>query len=146
MDIQNSKLEENEILNLLLRVDPFFKPTPLSVRVDLRIYAKKLATHAAHFFVRDNERLIGMICCYINDVNKTKAFVSNISIDPDYIGKGIGLMLSMECENAALKMGFKSIESEVHINNIPSLKMYLKLGYQIDRNLDDNHYIMRKFL
>jgi ribosomal protein S18 acetylase RimI-like enzyme len=146
MEIYHNKLDEAEILHLLQRVDSYFKPTPISERVDLHIYAKKLADNASHFYAKENEKLIGMTCCYMNDVNRLKAFISVTCIDPNHFGKGMGRQLTMECENAALSMGFKSIEFEVHIDNLPSIEMHRKIGYIIDRNIDDSHYIMRKNL
>lgn len=146
MEILNKKLNKEEILFLLQKSDSSFMPEPISTKIDLQSYAKKLADKALHFYAKENERLIGMTCCYMNDVNKSKAFISIICIDPDYFGKGIGRQLTIASEYTALKLGFRLIESEVHVNNFPSLKMYQKLGYAIDRNLDESHYIMRKTL
>ena len=144
MEIVNGKLGKDQIYSLILISDISFIPEPLSKRVDLKAYAIKLADKATHFYAMEGEELIGMNCCYMNDSDNKKAFISLICIRPDFIGKGIGTILTNECEKYAVLKGFAFIECEVHSENLPSLEMYKKMGYVIDRKMDDHHYIMRK--
>lgn len=144
--IINKQLRQDEILFFLEKMDSYFTPEKISKRIDLFTYSKKLADKSIHFYLKDEEKLIGMTCCYMNDLNKLKAFISIICIDPEYYGKGIGSNLTLASEKVAFKLGFKFIESEVHINNSFSIKMYQRLGYLNDRNLDEMHFIMQKKL
>lgn len=140
------KLTQNEILKFLLDVDKHFKPEPISKRVNLDEYAEKLSTFANHFYVKEDESIIGMSCCYMNDPSKEKIFVSITCVDYKYLGKGIGRRLTNEYEKEAIKEGFKAIEFEVHIDNLPSIEMHKKLGFSISRKNNEFYYIMRKEL
>jgi len=136
----------NEILfDLLKTVDNSFFNEPLSHRVDLAIYAKKLAHNAAHFSCFENSELIGVFCCYMNDLVSKTAYISIGCICPAFQGKGIGHKLTKMCEDEAINKGFRFIECEIHNQNIPVIKMYKKMGYCIARK-ENESFFMRKYL
>lgn len=135
------QLAKDEILRLLEKVDVHFSPFPLSERVDIKLYSEKLAEHAIHFSVEDDNHVIGMCCCYMNDPNKTKAFLSVICIDPEYVGLGLGKMLMHKFRKHAQINGYEYIELEVHIENRIAIEMYKTLGYFIDRQEKESFYM-----
>lgn len=145
MKFQLNQLSKEEILFLLQKVDPHFVPFPLSKKVDLKLYSEKLAKYAVHFSVEDNNRLIGMTCCYLNHPEKGIAYTSITCIDPDYFGLGLGKKLTHNCEEYARISGFKFVEFEVHIDNKPSIEMHKTIGYYINRQENESFY-MRKVL
>ena len=134
------------LFDLLKRVDNSFIPEPLSVRVDLANYAKKLAHNAAHFSCLENLRLIGVICCYMNYLESKTAFISLQCIDPAFQGKGIGRKLTKLCEDEAINRGFSFMEFEVHNQNMPIIKMYKKIGYYIVRKENKSFFMRKKLL
>lgn len=105
------------------------------------MYSEKLAKHAIHLSVKDENHLIGMCCCYMNDPKKKKAFISVICIDPEYIGIGLGKKLMHELHKNAKINGYVYIELEVHIENIVAIDMYKTLGYFIDRQENESFYM-----
>lgn len=139
------KLPNEKILSLLLRVDEYFTPSPLSEKINLLSYSEKLANYAEHFYAVDANKLIGMCCCYINDPQRERVFITITCIDPEYIGRGIGKDLTFACENHARNEGFKFIEFEVHVENLRSIGMHKKIGYFIDRQ-EGNSFYMKKYL
>jgi ribosomal protein S18 acetylase RimI-like enzyme len=134
-------LSKSKIFNLLQKVDAFFMPLPLSERVNLLDYAEKLSELSIHFVIKKNNEIIGMTCCYMNNLEQKVAFISIICIVPNQTGIGLGKILTLKSENNAKSLGFSIIESEVHKKNIPSIKMYKKLGYHIDREREDYYYM-----
>lgn len=145
MQISVKQLMQYEILSLLKKVDSSFIPQPLSSKTDLNTYSDKLADHTIHFSIEENNRLIAMCCCYMNDPKNEKAFISVTCIDPEYFGRGLGKKITYECESYAKKLGFKFIEFEVSIENIPSIEMHKSIGYSIDRQESESFY-MRKYI
>jgi len=143
MNILIRQLSSNEILLFLQKVDSQFVPFPLSMKVDLKGYSEKLSNYAVHFIVEDVNQMVGMCCCYINDPQKEKAFISVTCIEPHFFGRGLGKALTHECEKYVQKQGFKFIEFEVHIENIPSINMHKAIGYYIDRQEKDSFYMKK---
>jgi ribosomal protein S18 acetylase RimI-like enzyme len=145
MNFVIKQLTKEKILFLLKKADYSFVPYPLSKKTDLNLYSEKLAEFAVHFFAEDENELIGMCCCYLNDPKKEKAFISVTCVDPNYFGKGLGQKLTTKCEIYAKDKGYKYIEFEVHIDNTPSIEMHKKIGYYIDRQVGES-FFMKKFI
>lgn len=145
MKILVEQQTKDAILALLKKVDSYFIPFPLSHRVNLRLYSKKLAKYAVHFSVIEDNQLIGMCCCYMNDPKNEKAFISITCVDPYYFGMGLGKKLTFECEAYAKRYNYKYIEFEVHIENTPSIEMHKTIGYTICKQEAESFY-MRKLI
>lgn len=145
MIFSKEKLSSKILLDLLKKANNSFVPEPLSVKVDLVSYAKKLADNSIHFSCFESLKLIGVTCCYMNDLDSKKAFISVTCVDPAFQGKGIGQKLTKLCEDEAVNMGFSFVEFEVHSQNTPSIKMHKKIGYYIDRK-EKESFFMRKIL
>ena len=142
----NKQLNEKEIYNLLLLTNEYFKPNPLSERVDLAKYSKKLSEKAKHFSLWEQDVLIGICCCYVNNVIDKKAFKSIICIHPKWQGKGLGKMLTQAVEDYLYHNGFQYLESEVHIENKNSIKMHEAIGFRIDRIVDNSLVMIKEIL
>ena len=125
-----------QIKNHLLVCDVFFVPR-LSSKVDISVYAEKLATHAANFEAWNGDELIGLVSIYINDLHKRLAFISNVSIISTFAGKGIATALLKESILYARKLQFETIGLEVSVRNANALHLYLKLGFKEMERSDD---------
>jgi ribosomal protein S18 acetylase RimI-like enzyme len=143
MKVLTKQLTKDEIFIFLNKVDSSFIPIPLSNRINLKLYSEKLAINAMHFSVEEDNCLIGICCCYMNDTKKKKAFISVICIDSEYKGIGLGKKLILECEAHAKKLGYKCVESEVHIENVPSIEMFKTIGYYIERQEKKSFYLSK---
>ena len=77
-----------DIENYLNNLDLNFIPQ-LSKIVNIDKYSRKLADNADHFCLFDENELIGFIAMYCNNLKSKTAFISSVSIHPNYTGRGL---------------------------------------------------------
>lgn len=124
----------------LTACDKNFTP-PLSEKVNIAEYSKKIAVRAANFECWDAEKLVGLIACYFNDAAK-KGFITNVSVIGEYGGKGIASVLMKNCIKRAKEQDFDVLELEVIKNNDGAVKLYKKF-YFFEIESKDKSIIMR---
>jgi len=128
---------EHEILNHLFECNNSFIP-PLSNKVDLLSYSKKIVEKAITFEVWHEDKLAGLIAAYFNDTEKRAGYITNVSILPEFTGRGIGSELLLYCINFAVKEDYYEISLEVNKLNLRAISLYKKHNFvQMDER-DDN--------
>jgi ribosomal-protein-alanine N-acetyltransferase len=128
---------ENEILNHLSECNNSFVP-PLSNKVDLISYSKKIVEKAITFEAWHEDKLAGLIAAYFNDSEKRTGYITNMSIVPEFTGRGIGSELLLNCINYAVKEDYYEISLEVNKLNVKAVSFYKKQNFvQMDER-DDN--------
>ncbi len=133
MTASHAELVENrasgsEILAHLARCDARFVP-PLSDRVDLVAYAHRLHERARRFEAWANGGLIGLVAAYFNDENGAM-FISNVSVDEDFLGRGIASALLARAFASARATGFTQIHLRVGAADVAARRLYEKLGFR----------------
>jgi len=119
-----------EALESLLRAcDAAFVP-PLSSRVDINAYARKIAAHARLFEAWDGERLAGLLAMYCNDTTTRTAFVTSVSVLPDHARRGIAGALLRQAIDAASAAGMRLLALETGAGNAAALALYRKHGFE----------------
>lgn len=109
--------------------DAAFQP-PLSSRVNLADYARKLATHAVRFEAWADDDLIGLVAVYCNAPDQGTAFVSNVSVLASHARQGIARHLMQSAITHVLKLGFANLRLDVDRRATAALRLYLSLGFQ----------------
>jgi ribosomal protein S18 acetylase RimI-like enzyme len=117
-----------EIVDHLTLCDASFTP-PLSERVDIRDYAAKLSAHAMRFEAWDDETLIGLVAAY-PDQTHGRMFISNVSVLPEWRGRGVAAGLLARCGDAARDLGLRSMVLEVAEENVAARRLYERLGFE----------------
>lgn len=117
-----------EIVSHLLHADISFEPA-LSSRVDIQSYAQKLNHHAVRFEAWLGQELVGLVASYCNQPDGCKAFVTNVSVLPEYHGQGIAGRLMLQCIEHVRCLGFCQIELEVDQRSLSAVALYQKLGF-----------------
>jgi ribosomal protein S18 acetylase RimI-like enzyme len=112
-----------------LECDARFSP-PLSSRVNLSEYAKKLAELADRFEAWDSDRLIGLVAAYIRNSNQIEGFITSVSVCGNFEGQGIGSLLMQHCLASASAHGLTKLSLEVAELDVRAFEFYLKLGFQ----------------
>lgn len=112
--------------HLLLSDEKFFPP--LSGRINISEYSIKISQKAITFEAWVDEQLVGLVAVY-NNTSEGTLFITNVSIVPDYNGKGIATRLLNNCINWALEKKIDSITLDVNAGNIPAIKFYTKQGF-----------------
>jgi ribosomal protein S18 acetylase RimI-like enzyme len=99
--------------------------------VDIQDYSKKLREHASTVEAWDEDKLVGLIAVYCNDYDQKNAFITNVSVLPEYMRKGIAINL-MNATIAFVQSSkdFDSIFLEVNKNNSKAIMLYKKCNFE----------------
>ena len=113
----------------LLECDARFSP-PLSSRVNMSEYAKKLAGLADRFEAWDSDRLVGLVAAYIRNSNQIEGFITSVSVCYVFADQGIGSLLMHRCLASASAYGLSKLSLEVAELDMRACAFYHKLGFQ----------------
>ncbi len=134
-----------EIRNLLHEFDYIFNPI-LSKRIsDLSIYAEKLCNHAI-VYKAANINTLGFIVFYANNKEDNIAYLTQIAVYSDYVGKGVGRELLDKCVEISKYNGMKILKLEVFNNNDRAINFYKKNGFKFSGQASNNSMYMIKQL
>lgn len=161
---------KQQISDHLWRMDRDFMP-PLHTYVDIDQYSQKLAANAVRIESYMGSKLVGLIATYYNR-DKMFLYVSNISIEKDFRGKGIELSRGLvnflagdqdlagyspktrkiandwlkELTNDAkpAKLIIKSIHTEVRNANRKALLFYRRLGFNEVKTEMQSTYLIKE--
>lgn len=76
-----------------------------------------------------NDEIVGFVMGFRSQVDNDKFFLWQIGVFSYHRGKEIGKMLLEKFEKVAKELGCKKIEVTVDPENIPSQKLFEKMGY-----------------
>jgi L-2,4-diaminobutyric acid acetyltransferase len=82
------------------------------------------------FIAEENSQIIGFAMGIIPQTFPGTYFLWDIGVAQSYQGQGIGGKLVREVENEMRKLKFKRIEVTIDPVNLPSRKLFEKMGYQ----------------
>jgi ribosomal protein S18 acetylase RimI-like enzyme/2-polyprenyl-3-methyl-5-hydroxy-6-metoxy-1,4-benzoquinol methylase len=120
---------EQEICSHLKESDSNFSP-PLSTRVRIDDYSRKIFENAVTFEARAGDALIGLVAAYFNDLKSHEGFVTVVSVVKGHTGQGIATELMTQSIAYAKQHGFKTIRLEVQKDNCPAIRLYQKFGFE----------------
>jgi len=129
------------ILSHLCECDNTFVP-PLSNRVDIRSYAKKIRDNAITFEAWNKQKLAGLLAVYFNDSEKRTGYITNVSVLPEFARNGIGSELLIRCLDHASKENYHEICLEVNKANIRAIGLYQKHNF-IQTDEEGDYFIMK---
>lgn len=125
-----NKATEAEIFEHLSRCNANFVP-PLSDRVDIGDYSKKIIRYATRFETWSDRKLVGLVAAYCNDQKKRIAYLTSVTVLCECMGKGIASLLVAQCVDHAKASGMLQIALEVSVRNASAIKLYEKYGFVI---------------
>lgn len=123
-----NKASETEIAEYLRTCDADFVP-PLSSRVEIKDYAKKIVSKATRFEAWSGNTLVGLLAAYCNDQEKRIAYITSISVLREWKGEGIAARLMSQCIEHARALGMRQIGLAVASDNSLAIKLYEKSGF-----------------
>lgn len=124
----SNKASEAEIAEHLSRCDAGFV-APLSSRVEIKGYAKKIASKATRFEAWSGGTLVGLVAAYCNDQEKHIAYITSVSVLRKWTGKGIAYRLMNQCIEHAKALGMRQISLEVASGDTSAIRLYQKSGF-----------------
>ncbi|MBI1753947.1 MAG: GNAT family N-acetyltransferase [Acidobacteria bacterium] len=131
VEFSRDRASETELLDHLRACGSSFDP-PLGDRVDLPIYARKLAIRATRFEAWANGLLAGLVAVYCNDLGSEVAYITSVSVLETWTGKGIARHLLDQCAGFARAGGFKVLRLEVGVHNLAARRLYESFGFIVE--------------
>jgi len=92
----SNKASVVEIAEHLSCCDADFVP-PLSSRVEINSYAKKIVSKATRFEAWSEGTMVGLAAMYCNDLENRIAYITSVSVLKEWMGKGIAARLMNLC-------------------------------------------------
>jgi len=124
----SNNASEAEIAEHLSRCDADFVP-PLSSRVEINDYARKIASKATRFEAWSRGTLVGLVVAYCNDQETHVAFITSVSVLHEWTRKGIAARLIDRCIEHAKASGMLQISLEVARHNKQAIRLYEESGF-----------------
>jgi len=118
----------DEIAKHLSLCDRDFVP-PLSGRIGIEDYAKKMANFATRFEAWSAGTLVGLVAVYCNDMETRVAHITSVSVLREWSGAGIATHLMGLCIRHAQACGMSRVRLEVSRDNAAAIRLYQKLGF-----------------
>lgn len=134
---------KNNIQNHLKRCNTLFYPH-LSTYVNIEEYADKIKSNAYTFEAWDKEQLIGVVACYLNNSDTKKGYITNVSVEKNYQGKGIAKKLVQQTIDKAIALKFKTLFLEVNVNNSSAISLYQSLGFTLNGRVKDTYTMINR--
>ncbi len=129
-DLPDTPADRELLTSYLQSVDPQFSP-PLSRRVDLGVYARKLLEHGiVAVALRGEGQIGGVAAFYANDRERRVAYLSLVVVDGDAQGRGVGTQLVTHALATAARRGMQRMRLEVQCNNTKAQAFYQRLGFR----------------
>lgn len=119
---------EADIRVHLLLCDGQFSP-PLSQRLDLRAYARKLRQNACTFEAWSDGTLVGLLAAYLNDRAAGQGYISHICTLAPFAGRGVASNLMGRCIREARERGMVVILLEAAADNHRARSFYERQGF-----------------
>jgi len=128
VEYQLNKASAAEIAEHLSCCNKDFVP-PLSARVEIKGYAKKIVSKATRFEAWRGGTLVGLVAAYCNDQENHIAYITSVSVLRGWTGNGIAVRLMILCVEYAKACDMRQISLEGASDNVPAIKLYEKSGF-----------------
>ncbi len=129
MNIQINTSNSEQILEHLTKCDLLFVPA-LSERTDLQEYSIRLEMRATRIEIFEKTKLVGLVAAYFNQGEDV--FITNVSVLPNFQGKGVGRKLMQRLFAECNSRHLKSIVLRVGKENRPAISLYRGLGFEVN--------------
>jgi ribosomal protein S18 acetylase RimI-like enzyme len=146
-DVAFGKANVKDIQQHLERCSDNFVPT-LDSYVNIYEYSEKIVSNAETFEVWHEERLVALVAIYLNDPTRQNAYITNVSVENNFQGKGLAKTLLDSAIKKATLLNFKAICLRVKSNNEKAFRLYILMGFIIDKkdNVKPEFIEMKKVL
>lgn len=139
-EINQAKLKD--VYEHLVKCSPYFLP-PLSSYVNIENYAEKIISLSYRFEAWSSGILVGLTAIYLSDTMKNNAFITNVSVLPEYQRYSIAKVSIKNAIQKAQEIGFKKVSLSVSAINLIAITLYESFGFTI-KNIKDNFVEMEK--
>lgn len=128
--IKTNQIKLEELIGIHVICDADFIP-PLSQRVKISDYCRKIFSNAEIISYHRDGELQGIVAMYCNDTKGHTAYISSICVHPEGRGQKVGGKLLDYSISLALEKGMEKIGLEVGKTNSPALILYASRGFSV---------------
>lgn len=128
LEVRMNQATDVQVAEHLSRCDRDFVP-PLSDRVNIAEYARKIANRATRFEAWSGGTLVGLVAAYSNDLETRIAYITSVSVLREWAGKGIAADLLGKCIEHAKAVGMRQARLEVARDNTSAIRRYASCGF-----------------
>ena len=126
--IMDKHVTEKQIEKFLLEVDKEF-PVPLSSKVDLKEFSKKLFEKATVITETKDNKIVSMIAGYTENTENNLAYISILATNKDYRGQGFAGKLLDKFIAVCKQKGLNGVHLYAVRTNENALAVYNKRGF-----------------
>ncbi|GAA4015318.1 GNAT family N-acetyltransferase [Actimicrobium antarcticum] len=112
----------------------------LTRKTNIELYSFKIKNFALCIEAWNSEQLVGLLAIYCNKLEY--AFITNMSVLPEWQGKGISFHLMNNCIQHKNIQESKLIILQVKKTNFKAINFYKKFNFEKEKE-DNTHLIMR---
>jgi len=127
----------DQLSDHLRRCDRGYVP-PLSERVVIDDYARKIAKRATRFEAWSDGGLVGLVAAYLPTAVDDPVFITDVSVHPEHRGRRVASVLLDECAAFARGHGVHRLQLEVDRQNRPAIALYEASGFHAISDAGDN--------
>jgi ribosomal protein S18 acetylase RimI-like enzyme len=133
VEFRLNSASQQQIAEHLSLCDAGFVP-PLSSRVEIENYARKISSNAVKFEAWMDESLVGLVALYCNDAGHRLAYITNVSVLGRSRGKRIASHLIERCIEYLRDAEFETVELEVDKDNTAAVRIYERYGFLVNKS------------
>lgn len=142
---EKTTLTKKQLIDFLFAIDKDF-PIPLSDKVNIAEYAEKLMDKADLVAEIEEDRIKGLAAGYTENIIDNSAYIALVGVQDKFRGQGIAKQLVKTFIKLCQEKNIHSINLYTHQTNVPAIKMYGALGFEIydmqdEVRTQDIHYI-----
>lgn len=136
----------NKLILFLHKIDRDF-PVPLSEKVNLKQYAKKLIEKGNLKIELVDNNIVGLVAGYIDHSDGIMSYIAVVGVDSEFRGKSIAKKLLNEYIEECREKKIKFIHLYTDKSNLSAIQMYKKLGFyesklENESRNEDVHFFM----
>jgi len=118
-----------DIHEFLVATDSLSIP-PLSHRMNLMEFAKKLQENATIFEYRNERKVVALNAVYVNKY-PVDSYATSLAVLPEYEGFGLGAKLILKAIKYCKEYGSEGYRLQMRLSNKSMLDFYLRMGFII---------------
>ena len=118
--------DKQKMVDFIQKLDHEFVP-PLTARgIDIDGYVEKIISQGDAVLALMQEKLVGLVTFYCNDLETQMAYLSWTGVDPDRRGRGISIRLILKCLEKCRNAGMQLLNVDTWDTNKKMIGIYQK--------------------
>lgn len=145
-DLNIKKISDfNEVLKAIYAISDSHTPPLIEKIKNVEEYANKLSQNA-EVYVYETKAINALIAFYNNDMENKTSYITQITVNKNFQGEGLGKRLLELCFQKSIQEGMEKVRLEVYKKNIKAIRLYQKNGFFIKQDAKKNTFYMIKDL